>query len=112
MTTAERREKEEQWATEMLRSIRDAFAYGGVRWGKELYIAMNRDTYETLNRLWSSTLEESIFFSPSIYGLPVKVDPDVAAGRVCIKKSETVHEYIPSAKLMGEDLFGEEYGED
>lgn len=102
MTTAERREKEEQWATEMLRSIRDAFAYGGVRWGKELYIAMNRDTYETLNRLWSSTLEESIFFSPSIYGLPIKVDPDVAAGRVCIKKSETVHEYIPSTDCWDE----------
>lgn len=102
MTTAERKEKEEQWANEMLRSIRDAFAYGDLRWGKELYIAMNRDSYETLNRLWSGTFEESIFFSPSIYGLPVKVDPDVAAGRVCIKKSETVHEYIPSTDCWDE----------
>lgn len=102
MTTAERREKEEQWAIEILNLIRGAFAYGNVSYSKGLYIAMNRDSYEILERLGGSTFEKLIISSPSIYGLPIRIDPDLATGCVRINKLETLYEFRGSTYCWDE----------
>ena len=95
MKAEKTKEKEEKWANEMVSYIRDVFAEGDIQWSKDLFLIMNRESYEVLSFIWGSTIQQALLFSPQIYGMPIKVDPNVEPGHVRICRIETLGEFIP-----------------
>lgn len=100
MTAQERKEREEQWLAEMIRSIRDAFVYGDIGREEGLFITMNGDTYGVLSRLMASSVDRAIYFGSSIYGMPIRLDREVPTGQVRISVTKIVYEFIPTPYLM------------